>query len=311
MTRETKIGLFVGMGVIILIGILISDHLSDAQRQQHAPLNAALEGIDDPRDRPFTPDESAGMRDGFGQTGLTGGPAPPPVDLNAAEVGPAHPPRDAFEGSVLRQDIYQLQSQTDSGADLAQRDVPTDRGHTALPSEFSRVTPPPGVSRADAEQIRRLGPAGAGNTASAAPRVRYHYVKEGETLSSIASHYYGQARHYQLIYEANRDKLSSPNAVRPRIQLVIPPDPAQGEGAPAVADADASSRSTAASAGAASSSGTKEYTVKEGDTLSSIAEQFYGSQNKWTELHKLNKDRLPNANRLRAGMTLRVPTSRS
>ena len=28
MTKETKIGLLVGMGVIILIGILISDHLS-------------------------------------------------------------------------------------------------------------------------------------------------------------------------------------------------------------------------------------------------------------------------------------------
>ena len=38
MTKETKIGLLVGMGAIILIGILISDHLSVAQRQQQAQL---------------------------------------------------------------------------------------------------------------------------------------------------------------------------------------------------------------------------------------------------------------------------------
>ena len=36
MTKETKIGLLVGMGFIILIGILVSDHLSEV-RDQYPP----------------------------------------------------------------------------------------------------------------------------------------------------------------------------------------------------------------------------------------------------------------------------------
>lgn len=38
MTRETKVGLLVGMGVILLIGIIISDHLSVVQHQDPAAL---------------------------------------------------------------------------------------------------------------------------------------------------------------------------------------------------------------------------------------------------------------------------------
>ena len=36
MTRETKVGLLVGMGVILLIGIIVSDHLSVVQDQNPA-----------------------------------------------------------------------------------------------------------------------------------------------------------------------------------------------------------------------------------------------------------------------------------
>lgn len=36
MTRETKVGLLVGMGIILLIGIVVSDHLSKVQQQPPA-----------------------------------------------------------------------------------------------------------------------------------------------------------------------------------------------------------------------------------------------------------------------------------
>jgi len=38
MTRETKVGLLVGMGVILLIGIIVSDQLSHIQRQDASAL---------------------------------------------------------------------------------------------------------------------------------------------------------------------------------------------------------------------------------------------------------------------------------
>ena len=51
------------------------------------------------------------------------------------------------------------------------------------------------------------------------------------------------------------------------------------------------------------------YIVKAGDTLSSIAAkpEIYGSAGKWRRLYTANRDRIPNPNRITAGMALRVP----
>ena len=49
------------------------------------------------------------------------------------------------------------------------------------------------------------------------------------------------------------------------------------------------------------------YTVKKGDTLSRIAQQFYGSSKKWRRIVDANKDKLGQSQVLRAGMTLVIP----
>jgi len=53
---------------------------------------------------------------------------------------------------------------------------------------------------------------------------RRHTVQEGETLSSISARYYGTPRRFLDIFEANRDTLASPNALRVGQQLTIPSD---------------------------------------------------------------------------------------
>lgn len=49
------------------------------------------------------------------------------------------------------------------------------------------------------------------------------------------------------------------------------------------------------------------YTVRSGDTLGSIAKKFYGDGRKWPTIAAANKDILPDPNRLRVGMKLRIP----
>lgn len=49
------------------------------------------------------------------------------------------------------------------------------------------------------------------------------------------------------------------------------------------------------------------YTVQSGDTLGSIAKKFYGDGRKWPTIAAANKDILPDPNRLRIGMKLRIP----
>ena len=51
----------------------------------------------------------------------------------------------------------------------------------------------------------------------------------------------------------------------------------------------------------------QSYTVKKGDTLSKIAQQFYGSSKKWRRIVDANKDKLGQSQVLRAGMTLVIP----
>lgn len=51
-----------------------------------------------------------------------------------------------------------------------------------------------------------------------------HVVKKNETLGHIAVLYYGKASKWERIFEANRDKLSSPDMVRAGMKLTIPPD---------------------------------------------------------------------------------------
>lgn len=49
------------------------------------------------------------------------------------------------------------------------------------------------------------------------------------------------------------------------------------------------------------------YVVQPGDTLASIAHRVYGEEKAWTRLYDANRDQLPDAKRLKPGMTLRLP----
>lgn len=51
---------------------------------------------------------------------------------------------------------------------------------------------------------------------------RFHDVVKGDTLSSIAKKYYGDAGQYNKIFEANKPMLSDPNKIYPGQKLRIP-----------------------------------------------------------------------------------------
>jgi len=50
-------------------------------------------------------------------------------------------------------------------------------------------------------------------------------VVSGDNLSKISKKFYGTDRFYKYIYEANKDKMKSPQAVRVGQKLIIPPRP--------------------------------------------------------------------------------------
>jgi nucleoid-associated protein YgaU len=61
-----------------------------------------------------------------------------------------------------------------------------------------------------------------GGGADAWDATQWHVVVQGDTLSKIAAHYYGDATLYPKIFEANRDVLKDPNLIRVGQKLRIP-----------------------------------------------------------------------------------------
>ena len=51
---------------------------------------------------------------------------------------------------------------------------------------------------------------------------RIHVVQKDETLSAIASRYYGSANMWSKIFQANRSRLTDPDKLTPGTKLLIP-----------------------------------------------------------------------------------------
>jgi len=52
----------------------------------------------------------------------------------------------------------------------------------------------------------------------------------------------------------------------------------------------------------------KEYVIQKGDSLWKIAEKELGSGHRWKYLYELNKDKIKNPNKLKAGQKIVIPT---
>ena len=54
-------------------------------------------------------------------------------------------------------------------------------------------------------------------------------------------------------------------------------------------------------------SGRRTYTVQAGDSLSKIAQQFYGQAGQYNKIFEANRDKLDNPDKIRAGQELVIP----
>ncbi|MCO5170598.1 MAG: LysM peptidoglycan-binding domain-containing protein [Planctomycetes bacterium] len=119
--------------------------------------------------------------------------------------------------------------------------------------------------------------------ASAAKEELRHTVKSGETLSDVAQALLGDRGRWKELYEANKDKLSSPDHVRAGLTLIFPAaDVNRTRPASAPRQATTTTATTPPAGG-------KTYTVAKGDTLYSIARRELGNGNRWREIKTLNQ----------------------
>jgi len=113
------------------------------------------------------------------------------------------------------------------------------------------------------------------------PVATLHVVQPGEDARSLATHYYGDARQWQRIVDANPDLITQPDALTVGWRLVIP--------------------------GVASPDGTSVIIVARGDSLSKLAARYLGDGDRWPEIFAINRDVIANPNLIYKSWRLKLP----
>ncbi len=126
---------------------------------------------------------------------------------------------------------------------------------------------------------------------------RMHTVVQGETLRTICSAYYGDSGFALAV--SNWNQLSNPNAIEKGQQIALPSRAALVAVSIAPTTASALPDKSIVAMG--------KYTVKSGDTLSEISQKVMGTTKKTQLLIDINKDVMPNPDRIRPGMVLQFP----
>ena len=257
MTREHKLAVVLGFGLLLFVGILVSDHFSASQRR--TPADLAANTIREVRPAPpvsiqtIQVNNRVGMNAGGGQ--ITNGQILASGDTVAIPAGliPTPAPQAAVVG--VPAELYTLKDgetlykicQTKYGngnlwkelADFNKSTIsnPTKlrKGTTIrLPSASvlrGEVTPVAVATVLPAPQMLTLtNPAQqqvqqqVQQPTQQPTTTREYVVQKGDTLGSISTRELGTAKKWESIYEANRDRLKSPTDLKIGKSLRIPLD---------------------------------------------------------------------------------------
>jgi len=290
MARETRVGLIAGLAFIICFALILANRGDQFRR----PTTNARQADPEP------------MASGDWQV-----PSSPPQDPKAM---PGTPESDeallalrSAAPDVPSSRLSELERRLEALA--ASLDTKGNGGRTPAPKPVS--TGDPADTAADVKpQAPETGPATAASYETAPVRYR---VNPGDTLSQIASRFYGSrsARCVDAIFDANRERLESPDMLRVGMELVIP----DIDGAQAKAKSLPEAGRVAAGASAENQdSGTGAsftwYQIERNDGYANIARAQLGDANRWREIHELNKDKFPDPQRIREGVRIKLPAQK-
>lgn len=340
MTREHKLALIVGFSLVLVLGVLISDHLSKSRN---------VEGNEDLR-----------VADS-----KTVGAAPPGIVL-ASNSAPALQPLPGTPGFGSQQPPAPLPEmnpqpvQLNKPVEFEMVNNPSQFGQNEVSPQLARVTQmiptggidpntpllnqpnlpgvqPQGVTTPGTiPQQVVVSPAPIVETKPTLPvttgQMKRHDIREGDSIYSLAKQTYGDGRLWEKLRDFNKGKIGPNGAVREGVTIMLPPkDVLQGKammpdaktastpgptplGTPTQAQPKNDGRNDVKPvrpeqriAGAASGNGYTTYTVQKGDILEEVARKTLGSSKRWPEIVEANKSQISDPESIQVGMTLRIP----
>jgi len=275
---ETKLALIIGFVFILVVGVLISDHLSAVHRAELADVTQGEDlALASPPPDPLAP------RFGEPSTAAArpaGNPSSDPVDAG-------QPWNDGTSRAVSPPPLVIRQGTASS---------PGVEGHDADRSWGAPASgdhPLASSVRADPDPLAAPEPE---------PQPRRYVVQANDSLYSIARDLYGRGTLWRRIRDANRDLVGSDGElIRPGQTLIIPP---AGTSRATRSPGDAQSLEPARGSTFAVA---QTYTVKPGDSLERIAISLLGSASRVDDIVELNRELIDDPDTIRVGMELRIP----
>lgn len=305
MTREHKLALLIGFALVLVVGVVVSDHFSGAHTSRLADM---------------VTDEGAGpMPTVAGANQMLSSPLP--VDRPAQDPGPAlagrWSPTSAGEalGDVISTGLTRLDKYTiDMGKSLSEA-PPTAAvdSSPAQPTGAAAALDPPADPITTA--LHTPPPSDDKATRAIDARVAFptHMIKKGDTLWTIAQEHYGDAHLHTKLEEFNKGRVGEDGALYPGATLLIPPrdvllgkrKPLPSDASPQVAAKPEPLKAATKPEPAKAAPPARSYTVKSGDTLAVISQRTLGTAKRWKEIADLNK--LSDPDVVVVGAVLKIP----
>ncbi len=128
-----------------------------------------------------------------------------------------------------------------------------------------------------------------------------HKVKPNDSLFKISRKYYGNETEWHKIYEANKDEMTSPNALYIGQELWIP-DITLAKKVTLSMETPIKKKQDIEM-----SIKTTEHTVVSGDTLYHLARKYYDDATMWHKIYEANEDTIEDESFLVKGQILIIP----
>lgn len=327
-TREHKLALLVGFSLVLIVGVLISDHFSPARNQEVSagdmsagtPVKfggsaGGLQVAAEPRATPQLP--SALIQ----EPPIAARLPEQPGSRAAEQSGAAHQPLEMVMGPAPRS----TESPVSSVPEELRNDFEPSTGRfgerlAAAPEGSIPGAPSPdsALHRSTTTVVPTPAPP-PGKVYSTGTMAR-HTVREGDSVYRLAASHYGDGTLWTRLREYNRGKIGPEGEIREGAVIELPPKdvligsavmPPAGYTPPR--NSEAPSGHTPPPGRIESpqkreeSGGPRIYVVEKGDELGTVAKKTLGSVKRWPEIAALNRDVLPDPDQLQAGMKLRIP----
>ena len=281
MTRESKLALIIGFVLVLVVGVLVSDHFSQANQMT---LDARQTLSENRADSPRGPLSTLGTR-----------ATPGSSSDRSASIAQRTPAR----GVQTHQPVEIRNGRSGGGQTLALnqgQNLNQNRG-SILDRAFEQVQATHLPQAAEIANEKRSSPGATIPFNRPIPEKTYakYTVVSGDSLIRIARRELNNAERWKEIHRLNADILGPDAILKIGMTLKLPGD-AKGR---------STKRATTRSNTKPTASASRSYVVQSGDTLGEIAMRLLGTSKRDGEIAKLNG--LESKDDIRIGMTLKIP----